>query len=103
MTATAPAASEVKPCCSSQSRVLAATRAPSKRRRHDDDDLVGLAQDALDGAVEDAGAGVDEDEVVVPVEQLDQPPSSPRSPSESVIRGSSSDAITSSRVRACDV
>ena len=45
-----------------------------ERGRHDDDELVGLFENAADGIVEDAGPGVDEDHVVVPVEGVDEVP-----------------------------
>ena len=41
-------------------------------RRADDDDLVGRVEDAAGGGLEDAGAGVEADEVVVALEQTDR-------------------------------
>ena len=46
---------------------------PVEPGAEDEHQLVGLLQQALVGAVQDAGAGVEEDQVVEPVEERDQP------------------------------
>ena len=61
------------PCWSIQSSVSAAGAPAVEPGPHHQHELVGLGEQALVGAVEDAGAGVEQDQVVEAVEQPDQP------------------------------